>query len=397
MADKNLILYLPMDDPGTSVVAYDYSNSRADAQLSGGAHFSKDAKIGKSLALGVGEAQTPIAINFDGDFTLSLYVKTTSNKIGWLMNLPGVDKYMEKWVDVDPNTWVFLAFIKDGSTFSVYKHLTRMGMYELTATPIGFSLSDTNLDMSDCVLIDELMLFDMAKPVSEILHSVEDRTDVEYYVNGMNFKDFGVHISKSNGLIGQLERKEGYNEDWGSRHGTMRNHNYVRYKERTITLECFLEASSRAAFVEWQNRFFDQFRQKGTQRLVVEYAGSTKPLVYEVTMQNGADPEKEWGRYNDGLMVGTFTLTLVEDDPVKMMLRHITAEADSTTSFKLTTYSPLTVFWGDGNVTNRVRGEQLTVEHTYKKPGEYDIIIAGLVEEISDFETNDIIVWQRLM
>lgn len=45
MADKNLILYLPMDDPGTSVVAYDYSNSRADAQLSGGAHFSKDAKI----------------------------------------------------------------------------------------------------------------------------------------------------------------------------------------------------------------------------------------------------------------------------------------------------------------------------------------------------------------
>ena len=96
-------------------------------------------------------------------------------------------------------------------------------------------------------------------------------------------------------------------------------------------------------------------------------------------------------------MVGTFTLTLVEDDPVKMVLRHITAEADSITSFKLTTYSPLTVFWGDGSVTTRVRGEQLTVEHTYQKPGEYDIIIAGLVEEISDFETNDIIVWQRLM
>ena len=177
----------------------------------------------------------------------------------------------------------------------------------------------------------------------------------------------------------------------------MRNHNYVRYKERTITLECFLEASSRAAFVEWQNRFFDQFRQKGTQRLVVEYAGSTKPLIYEVTMQAGADPEKEWGRYNEGLMVGTFTLTLLEDDPVKMVLRHITAEADSITSFKLTTYSPLAVFWGDGSVTTRVRGEQLTVEHTYQKPGEYDIIIAGLVEEISDFETNDIIVWQRLM
>ena len=67
MTDKNLILYLPMDDPDNSTVAYDYSKSRADAQLSGGAHFSREAKIGKSLALGNGEAQTPLAINFDGD------------------------------------------------------------------------------------------------------------------------------------------------------------------------------------------------------------------------------------------------------------------------------------------------------------------------------------------
>lgn len=396
MTDKDLILYLPMDDPDNSEKAYDYSKSRADAQLSGGAHFSREAKIGKSLALSNGEAQTSKSIDFSGDFTLSLYVKTTSDKIGWLMNLPGVNNYLEAWIDVVPNTWVFLAFIKEGSTFTVYKHLTRMGMYELTATPVGFSINDPQISGTDGVMLDEVMMFDSAKPVTEIL-DVSNHTDVEYYVNGMNFKDFGVHVSKSNGLMGQLERKEGYNEDWGSRHGVMRNHNYVRYKERTITLECFLEASSRAAFVEWQNRFFEQFRQKGTQRLVVEYGGSTKPLVYEVTMQAGADPEKEWGRYNEGLMVGTFTLTLIEDDPVKIVLRHITAQSNSTATVQLTTYSPLAIFWGDGNVTTRVRGEHLTVEHTYQDPGEYDIVIAGLVEEIKDFETSDIVVWQRLM
>lgn len=397
MTDKDLILYLPMDDPDNSEKAYDYSKSRADAQLSGGAHFSREAKIGKSLALSNGEAQTSKSIDFSGDFTLSLYVKTTSDKIGWLMNLPGVNNYLEAWIDVVPNTWVFLAFIKEGSTFTVYKHLTRMGMYELTATPVGFSINDPQISGTDGVMLDEVMMFDSAKPVTEILQEVENKTDVEYYVNGMNFKDFGVHVSKSNGLMGQLERKEGYNEDWGSRHGVMRNHNYVRYKERTITLECFLEASSRAAFVEWQNRFFEQFRQKGTQRLVVEYGGSTKPLVYEVTMQAGADPEKEWGRYNEGLMVGTFTLTLIEDDPVKIVLRHITAQSKSKATVQLTTYSPLAIFWGDGNVTTRVRGEHLTVEHTYQDPGEYDIVIAGLVEEIKDFETSDIVVWQRLM
>ena len=50
MIDKNLILYLPFDDPDGSV-AYDYSKSRADGALSGGAFFSKQAKVAKSLGM----------------------------------------------------------------------------------------------------------------------------------------------------------------------------------------------------------------------------------------------------------------------------------------------------------------------------------------------------------
>ena len=58
MIDKNLILYLPFDDPDGDK-AYDYSQSRSDATLSEGASFSRDAQQGKSLALnGTGECIT---------------------------------------------------------------------------------------------------------------------------------------------------------------------------------------------------------------------------------------------------------------------------------------------------------------------------------------------------
>lgn len=395
MTDENLILYLPMDDPDGSQVAYDYSKSRADAQLSGGAYFTREAKIGKALCLDGGEALTDQRIPFSDNFTLSMYVKPTGTKIGWLLNFPGIDNYLEQWIECSAGSWILLTFVKEDGVFTVYNHLTRIFQQILPGEPTGLALCDDTLfDVKAC--IDEVTLYNTAKSIQELIQEKEDRTDVEYYVNGQNFKDFGVYVSASSGLVGQLERKEGMTEDWGTRHGLMRGVNHPRYKERTITLECFIEASSRAAFVEWQNRFFEQFRKKGTQRLTVEYAGTTKPLVYEVTMQAGADPEKQWGGYNSSVMVGTFTLTLVEDDPVKMVLRHVSGEAASTAQISLTSYSSLLVFWGDGSV-GKIKGEHQDIQHTYDKPGEYDIIIAGLVEEIQDFSTSEIIVWQKLM
>ena len=94
-------------------------------------------------------------------------------------------------------------------------------------------------------------------------------------------------------------------------------------------------------------------------------------------------------------MVGTFTLTLVEDDPVKMVLRHMATSDGTTAKFGLTTWSPLLVFWGDGSV-EKIKGDNLEVTHTYAKSGEYDIIIAGLIEEIESFTTDEILVWQKL-
>ena len=391
-----MILYLPFDDPDNSTVAYDYSKSRADAKLSGGAAFTRDAKFGKALALHDGEALTAEEIPFDGDFTLSMYIKSDKETMGWLLNFDALDTYLEQWFGVSPNKWHNIIFVKKDNSFTVFLDLIQIYTTTLDKTPVGLSINDDTLLEDSTAIIDEVRLYNEALDLTEILIK-QDRSDVEYYINGVNFKEFGVFVSKSNGLLpGYLERKDLPEAEFDTYHGLSRDTDYLKYKERTITLECFVDASSRYAFVDWAMRFAQAFQKKGTQRLKVEYAGITKPLVYEVVMLTGFDPEKTWARYNEQKMVGTFTLTLTEDSPVKRVVRHIGA-ANSTAKITLSSVKRLDISWGDGSHTYGVRGQGKTITHTYESEGEYDIVIAGNIEDIEDFSTNGIIVWQTLM
>ncbi len=393
MVDKNLILYLPFDDPDGNK-AYDYSASRADATLSDGAEFTKTAKTGKALALNGGECLTAQSIPFGGNFTVSAYVMTTQSRMGWLLNFSGIDNYLEEWIDVVPGQWYFMAFVRDGSTFKVYLDSACVYIASLSESPQGLSLSTDEL-LTTTAFVDEVKAYGVALTEKELLEA-QANNDVEYYIDGVNFKDYGVYVSKTDGLVGRLAQKDALQVDWDNYHGIVRDRNRKRYKERTITLECFLEASGRSAFVEWQNRFLSLFDGDGTHRLTVEYDGKTKPLVYEVGLYDETDMTKTWGRYDDELMVGTFKLKLVEDEPVKRVLRHISASDNSTATVTVTSTKLLNIYWGDGTHTYNVSGNETTVEHTYTLAGEYDIIVAGVIEDIESFETNDIVVWELL-
>ncbi|MDR0419097.1 MAG: LamG domain-containing protein [Prevotellaceae bacterium] len=390
--DKNLILYLPFDDPDGSNKVYDYSQSRSDGIISDGAFLTREAKIGKALDLaGSGECSIPKAITFSSDFTLSFYLKPTTNKIGWLLNFSGIDNYREKWIDVTPGEWIFFSFVKQGMIFSAYVNGGAVQKVLMPSTPIGFSVNDYNL-LGNYACIDEVQLFNVAKTLVEILKMQQD-TDVEYYIDGKNFKEFGVYVSASNGLVGKLSRKEALTVDWDNYHGKVVDKKRPRYKERTITLDCFIEASSNSSFVEWVNLFMNQFDKGGDVRLKVEYDGKTKPLVYEVYCPDESDITKKW---SDDIMVGTFKLKLIECEPVKKVLRHIGSTANTKTQINVTSSKLLNIYWGDGSHTFDVSGTK-TVEHTYTDPGIYDIIITGVIEDIENFSTNAIIVWERLL
>lgn len=393
MVDKNLLLYLPFDDPDGSK-AYDYSAGRHDATLSDGAELTKIAKTGKALALNGGECITAQAIPFSSDFTVCAYVKIATTRLGWLLNLPGVENYCEQWLDVAPEMWYFIAFVRSGSTFKVFLNSECVYVGTFSGTPTGLSLSTDEL-LTTTASVDELQVFNVAKTEKQILKMQAD-TDVEYYIDGVNFKDYGVYVSASDGLVGRLARKEALTVDYDNYHGVVRDRKRKRFKERTITLQCFIEASSRSAFVEWCNRFFALFDGDHTRRLKVEYDGTAKPLVYEVDLLDESPVDKKWGGYNDDLMVGKFTLKLTEDEPVKRVLRHISGTSNSKATITVSTYKLLNIYWGDGTHTFNVGGNNTTVEHTYALPGEYDIIVTGVIEDIEQFETNAITVWELL-
>ena len=128
----------------------------------------------------------------------------------------------------------------------------------------------------------------------------------------------------------------------------------------------------------------------------MDYDGTARPLVYEVYQSKGVDPTKTWGHYNNELMVGTFKMELEEDEPVKRVLRHVAAQAGSSVSFGFSSYKLLNVYWGDGTHTFGLSGQNQTASHSYTEAGEYDIIITGVIEDITDFTTDAIVIWNKL-
>lgn len=393
MNDANLKLYLPFDEPNSNVAA-DFSASRLNATLSGGAVQTKDAVIGKALSLGGGRASTDYNIPFSSDFSLTTFVQPKTSSLGWILNFSGVNNYLEQWLEVTPEQWYFLAFVRNGNNFTVYLNNVPVFTELISSNPIGFSLNEPG-NFESFALLDELRVYNRALNSLEILN-LQASTDVEYYVNGKNFKDFGVNVSGSSGLVGQLEKKDGLTVNWDSYHGKVRDKKNPRYKERTITLECFLEARSRTDFVEKCQEFFAQFDGSGTQRLKVEYDGTARPLVYEVYQGKGVDPTKTWGHYNAELMVGTFKIILEEDEPVKRVLRHVSAQAGSVVNVGFSSYKQINIYWGDGTHTYGLSGNNQSVQHQYTQPGEYDIVITGVIEDVTDFTTDAIVIWNIL-
>lgn len=394
MIDDNLILWLPCNDPDGSM-AYDFSLSRKDATLSEGASFVKTA-TGKAIAMnGAGEVLSAIDMPFSSDFTLIVRLQSQKSQMGWLLNFSGENNYKDGWMNVSPGKSTTLAFVKTSGKFKVYKDGMEVCDESISGTPVGFSIIDQDVHGTHAI-IEEVRLYKVAKSHVEILKVLmEEKGDVEYYIDGVNFKEFGVYVTDSKGLAGRLARKEALTAEWDNYHGIVRDRARPRFKERNIQLDCMIEASSRFSYIDWVNKFFAAFDGEGTRRLKVEHAGMSKPLVYEVLCLEEADPTKKFGRYNEGMMVGTFSLKLVEDEPVKRVLRHV-GKANSTCTITLTSAKKLNIYWGDGTHTYNVSGTNKEVSHTYEAKGEYEIIVAGVIEDIEAFTTNGIVIWENL-
>lgn len=401
------ILHMPMDESDNSPVAYDYSTNRNDGVVSGGADF-KGGKVGKAINFDGNGARCDVSMMatqflLSASWTFAAWVRSNKLDVGsptkFIINIcfDGINRYHEIHVNNIVGTWRHIAIVRDGNTYIVYVDGANIESFVDTGTLNGFSINQ------DCYsgdlgvgMVDEVVAVQSALTQIEILGLMSTNANQSYSLDGHDFKEFGIYVSDSDGVVDRPKMKKPRTDSWDNYHGEVVDMSHKYLEPRTITLSCFIKATDRADFMDKVFRFEQLFDKNGLHRLMIDVGA--KPLVYEVYCIDAITISKKW---NDGLMVGTFKIKLTEPEPVKRVLKHYVTDNPGSDVCTITIKSSkyLNVYWGDGECDIDICGdssEAKTITHRYSAVGEYYPVITGCIDEIESFTTTSIIVWNKL-
>ena len=414
--EEFLVLNMPFDEAAGSAKAYDYSSNRADGTLSSeGAEFvaGKQGNCMQFNGKGFVEVEKSV-LNLSLPFSMCAYIKASNVARTFMLvfNYNGLNRFYQYEVSLVEEVWYYIVVTHENGVICTYLNGTMVKRDVIPTewgNPIGVSLNQANYNTelgNGCV--DECKLYQCAFTQDEVQDLLDDTKQLAYLLDGVDFKKFGVFVSKSKGLMDALKQKEPAKVEFSGYHGVAVDLSRPRFDEREIQLECFMHVTGgKMAFVQAVKNFVEQFTAKhkvpagmesaacpaGLHRLTVDIH-PTKPLLYEVYLPEGVEVDKTW---NDKRMVGTFTLRLREPEPVKMVLKHLRVN-DNTRQVQvtLTTSKLVNIYWGDGTQMQDVYGDNITITHDYQQNGDYFIVITGVIEEVTNVQTNAIIVWEKL-
>lgn len=210
--------------------------------------------------------------------------------------------------------------------------------------------------------------------------------DVKYSIDGYYLDGFDIYVSGSDGITDKPEIKDLTGYDWGGYDGTQYHTGDLRYKERTISLQCFMECNGYDDFISKAMVFLTLLSKAGTHRLMIE-AGSAKPLVYEVFCKDAIDLSKAW---NPGKFVATFTIKLIEPEPVKMVLK-----GEGNVSISVNSTDSVNIYWGNTYHYYDFGGGGKDVSlATYTKGY---IIITGDIARAAIHFSGATLIWNKLL
>ena len=137
--------------------------------------------------------------------------------------------------------------------------------------------------------------------------------------------------------------------------------------------------------IEKYNDFYNALDKKGSRRLSV-IAGDLR-MEYQVFRQDTAENKLN---YDDSNAVGIFKLKLIENMPVKRILRSI----QKTTNITLKSKKVLVINWGDGSEQYTSPDTEI-YSHTYSTTGVFYPMILGDLDSITTFNSNADVLWNR--
>lgn len=141
--------------------------------------------------------------------------------------------------------------------------------------------------------------------------------ELVWSLNGKFFKDFGIYISSSNGLLGELKPKKQESKDWPEYNGLMLDLTKSNlYESRQFDLTGWVIGENWLDMLSNFIEVFGELRKPGKQRLLLDVFGE-KTLVFDVRTENEIELKKD---FRNNTMVGTFNVKLIEHNPIKKIL-----------------------------------------------------------------------------
>lgn len=401
MDANNIIFQMPFDESDGALIAYDYSQNRADGSVVG-AHFVA-GKNGNAISFGGDdycEVSKSILPNMNTEFSILAWVQGRETECGspqkmiWVLSFSGLNNFVEVSIQAKPGSWFSLAVTRRGSTFNFYVNSQLIKTVNNFGALQGISLNqDYYGGEYGFGLLDDVKIYKVALLQADLINELSNAKQQAYLLDGVDFKDYGVYVSGSDGILNRPKLKAPASLSWDNYHGESVDLMHKFFESREITLSCFVKAESKMDFIKRVSDFEALFDTQGTNRLVID-VHPVKPLIYEVYCKDAIEIQKTW---DDNLMVGTFKLKLIEPEPVKRVLKHIRiSEATKTCTITLTTSKLVNIYWGDGQVDYDVYGDKKTITHVYTNNGDFFPVITGCIDEITDFQTNAIVVWEKI-
>lgn len=401
MDANNIIFQMPFDESNGSLVAFDYSQTRADGVVNGAAFVA--GKNGNAISFGGSDTcdvSKSVLPTMNVDFSIMMWVQGREIECGspqkmiWLLNFSGLENFIEIPIEATPGSWYSFAITRRGASFNFYVNSSLVKTLTKSGTLLGLSLcQDYYGGEYGFGLLDDVKICNVALSQNELINELSTSKQQAYLLDGVNFKEYGVYVSGSDGVMNRPKMKAPATLNWDNYHGESVDLSHKFYESREITLSCFVKAESKMDFIKRITTFEQQFDKTGTNRLVID-VHPVKPLIYEVYCKDAIEISKEW---SDELMVGTFKLKLIEPEPVKRVLKHIRVnESTKTCTITLTSTKYVNIYWGDGSVDYDISGDAVKITHNYDVNGDYFPVVTGCIDEISSFETNAIIVWERI-
>lgn len=210
---------------------------------------------------------------------------------------------------------------------------------------------------------------------------------VVYLLDRIPFKNYNIYVSDSSNLFDKPSFKEGLRVDWKDEHGFDIDLSKRFNESKQITLDCFIPSNFFKDCIEKFNTFLNEIDKRRSIRLSV-IAGELR-LEFQLFRSDSAEIKLQ---YDDVTKVGLFKLKLVENMPVKRILK---ATNQSTT---ITINSPkiLVINWGDGTERYTQPGNNTyTKGYLNFQADQYFPIIMGDIDSITSFTSNTTVLWNK--